>query len=112
MTSRKKFDGVPTESMFGDSEVDEMRQTKEPTKKPRSVAAGRCPECSNMRLGVVRQGQHLVWRQHYYITWSGAQVVCRASGVATCVAPERVSEHYRNETVALLCPHTRKERRL
>lgn len=107
--TKRKFDGVPTESMFDDESVEDMRQEKVREKRPRTIASGRCPECSNARLGVVRQGEHLLWREHYFTTWSGAKQICRASNVATCVAPERLSRDY-PQHVALLCPHTRDAR--
>lgn len=107
--AKRKFDDVPTESMLADSEVEAMRSHPERVKRPPTVASGRCPECSNGRLGVVRQGGHLLWREHYYTTWSGARQLCRASNVATCVAPERVSRDYPMH-VALLCEHTKAER--
>lgn len=104
---KRKFDDVPTDSMFGDDELDAMRQHPEPVKRPRTVASGRCPECSGQRVGVVRQGEHLVWREHMYTTWGGSRQLCRASNVATCVAPERLSRDYPMH-VALLCEHTKK----
>lgn len=55
---------------------------------PRASAVGKCPECHKAKVGLLRQGNHLVWREHRYSTWSGAPMVCRASGVALCVAPE------------------------
>lgn len=103
---KRKFDGVPTESMFEDADLDAMRKHPEPTKRPRTVASGRCPECSNGRVGAVRQGEHVLWREHYYTTWAGTRQLCRASNVATCVAPERFSRDYPYH-VALLCEHTK-----
>lgn len=109
MPRRKgKFDDVPTEPMFDMAPVEDHAEKQ---KTVRSVASGRCPECRNLKLGVVRQGKHLVWREHTYTTWSGARIVCRASGVATCVAPERFAGDLPMH-VAVLCPHTREERRL
>jgi hypothetical protein len=107
--AKRKFDDVPTESMFDDAAVESMRDEKTRPDRPKTIASGRCPECHNGRLGVVRQGEHLLWREHTYTTWSGARLTCRASGVATCVAPERVSRDYPMH-IAILCPHTRDAR--
>lgn len=107
--ARRKFDDIPTESMFSDDEVAGLKEDKPKPERARTIASGRCPECSNMRLGVVRQGDHLLWRVHTYTTWSGAKLTCRASGVATCVAPERYSADYPYH-VAVLCPHTKEGR--
>lgn len=104
---KRKFDDVPTESMF---DAEHYRSSPERPKRPRTIASGRCPECiGGTRVGVVRQGEHLLWREHYYTTWSGARQLCRASGVATCIAPERVSGDYPAH-VALLCPHAKEGR--
>jgi hypothetical protein len=103
---RGKFDEVPTESMFSDDQLEPMKRERQAPQKVRTIASGRCPECHNGRLGVVRQGEHLMWRQHYYITYSGARLICQASGVATCVAPERKTRDF-PQHVALLCPHTK-----
>jgi hypothetical protein len=103
---KRKFDDVPTEPLF-DMEATEDHSEKQ--KRVKSVASGRCPECKNLKLGVVRQGEHLLWREHTYTTWSGARITCRASLIATCVAPERIAGDLPMH-VAVLCPHTRDER--
>lgn len=57
---------------------------------PKAVTSATCPECGGVRdVGLLRSGQHLVWREHTCRTWSGAALPCRASGVAVCVAPAK-----------------------
>jgi hypothetical protein len=56
---------------------------------PKSVAQGCCPLCMKAKIGLLAQGPHVVWRPHYYRTWKNAPVLCSASYVAVCVAPER-----------------------
>lgn len=56
----------------------------------RAVTSATCPSCHrNTDVGLVRSGTHLVYREHLYPTWSGAQMTCRASGVAACMLPVR-----------------------
>lgn len=55
----------------------------------RSVAWGNCPGCRKGRIGIVRGVFHLMWREHTYPTWSGAHILCPASGVPVCQLTER-----------------------
>ena len=54
-----------------------------------SVTFGTCPgHASNGRqTGLVRQGDHLVWRLHEKATQSGARMQCTVSGATLCTAP-------------------------
>lgn len=56
---------------------------------PRSVTFSDCPKCANLRVGLVRTGNHLVWREHTYTTWGGTSRPCTASGVAVCSLPDK-----------------------
>lgn len=75
----------------------------EAVRRPRSVAWGNCPGCRKGRVGVVRAGAHLAWREHTYTTWGGHRMTCVASGVAVCQATER----HPTELIAgrVTCPH-------
>lgn len=81
-----KFKDVPTIPLFSVEQLAPARDER--PKRPRSVAMGNCPMCSKNPVGLVRQGDHLVWRSHFYTTWGGAARQCQASNVAICVAPE------------------------
>lgn len=77
---------------------------------PRSVAQARCPSCNrstqagDIKLtGLVRQGTHLVWRDHDVVTWGGAKLPCPASGTAVCTNPARSAAY----VDAVRCPHQR-----
>lgn len=55
----------------------------------RSVARAMCPQCATDKpTGLIRQGQHLVWRLHTRTLGSGARLECPSAGVPICqVAP-------------------------
>lgn len=102
--SRGKFDNVPTESLFSDGEIASYRQSKssKPAVRPvRSVAQGNCPECTKNPVGLIRQGEHLYWRQHYVTTWRGTPMLCRAANVSLCVAPDKPQSGITTH----MCPH-------
>lgn len=71
----------------------------------RSVRMGKCPYCTVRLMGVIPQGEHYVWRPHSIITWGGARIACRASGVAVCLAPERIPLVPGSP---IKCPHDRR----
>ena len=51
----------------------------------RAVTSALCPECTRDRpVGLLRQGEHLVWRSHDHVTWGGIRTPCRASGAPVC----------------------------
>lgn len=82
-------DAHGTPPMF---EAPEQGRHKVRLPEVRSVAWGNCPCCHAgpvKPVGLVRQGDHLVWRGHDYATWSGARVQCPASWVALCNLPQR-----------------------
>lgn len=88
MAAKRRHADIPTLPMFPMTAV--TKSAGEKPKRVRSVAFGQCPECrAHERVGLVRTASHLVWRQHFYRTHSGAQMPCRASGVAVCQAPPR-----------------------
>lgn len=76
---------IPTIELF---DAEGFRQEKQRPEYTKSVAQGKCPKCTKAKIGLVRQGEHLVWRHHTYRTWQNAPVECPASGVAVCVLPE------------------------
>jgi hypothetical protein len=66
------------------------RSKKRRTPSPRSVTRAKCPKClTAMPVGLIRVGEHLVWREHYITTWGGARRPCPASGVAVCALPPK-----------------------
>lgn len=80
------------------------RASSEPRpSSPPSVAWGNCPRCRKGRVGVLRAGSHLVWREHTYATWGGARMTCAASGVPVCQATERPPTVLVKGRV--MCPH-------
>lgn len=55
----------------------------------KTAAALRCPECVAFRAtGLVRQGDHLVWRVHSRRVGKHL-VMCKASGTRLCEVPDR-----------------------
>jgi hypothetical protein len=54
----------------------------------RAATWGKCPECANERkIGLLLQGEHLVWREHWLRTWGSLLRQCHASGTRLCQAP-------------------------
>jgi hypothetical protein len=56
-----------------------------------SVTFGSCPSHASdgRQTGLVRQGDHLVWRLHDKVTLSGTRMHCSASGATLCTVPAR-----------------------
>ena len=102
-----KSDPFGTEELFpatlGQTETEGSEERRKPV---RSLRQGKCPCCTANRTGLVLVGDHLVWRWHTYVTWSGTRLLCRASGVAVCVAPER---NPINPTDPARCAHRGRE---
>jgi hypothetical protein len=93
VSPKGKFDDVPTEPMFDMEPVTKSttQQGDIAKAKPlRTIARGRCSHCLAASVGLVRVGDHLVWRNHTKKTYSDANIPCRASSVRLCVAPARV----------------------
>lgn len=83
---------------------------RERQKPARSIAQARCPSCNRSTTsgekkltGLVRQGTHLVWREHDVVTWGGAKLPCPASGTAVCTNPAKSMPYVE----AVRCPHQR-----
>lgn len=57
--------------------------------RPEHVAGWtRCPSCiGHDRVALVLSGSHLHYREHTYVTYSGAKMTCAASSVTLCVLP-------------------------
>lgn len=89
--ARDKYDPADDhEPMFEVTPV--MRGYSEPrrTTYVRAVDHAFCPECrSDRRIGLLLQGQHLVWRVHEKVTMSGARMQCGASGAPVCTTRPR-----------------------
>lgn len=72
-------------------------RTAERSRTQRPAGHGPCPCCLGEKIAVIRAGQHLLWREHTYRTYSGAPITCAASLAGLCNAPPRSGD--------LRCPH-------
>lgn len=64
---------------------------------------GKCPRCLAMKVGLMKQGDHLVWKEHSFATYGRARFTCEASGQRVCDMPEgQPSLHY-DESLKCLC---------
>ena len=59
----------------------------------KSVEFGLCPghvgDGTGRGTGLVRQGEHLVWRVHHIRTFGGATLDCPSSGQPVCTSPSK-----------------------
>lgn len=91
--ARKGDDPYGTDLMFEVAKPVAMRGEGSRAKAPRSAEFAYCPSCHPTdrkglkRTGLIRQGAHLVWRQHNLVTWSGGRRPCISSGVPVCQHP-------------------------
>ena len=70
----------------------------------RSVGYAGCPKCLNDKVGLVRQGSHLAFKDHYVATWGGAARQCGAGGRRLCDLPARdVTAHTGLSTPVCIC---------
>lgn len=66
------------------------RQVVESKRKANpGVAWAPCPDCTHLGAALVREGDHLVWREHWVKTYGNATRQCRASSQRLCDAPAR-----------------------
>jgi hypothetical protein len=87
--SPKKYD--PSKHHDALLDLPERARGQERKKYLKSSAQGNCSDCATQKkIGLVRQGEHIVWRQHWIKTWGNAVRQCRASGAPVCEAPARV----------------------
>ena len=58
----------------------------EPKQRLRTIVSGKCPACVNQgkKVGLVRDGQHLIWRVHWVKTFGSTSRPCHASGAPLC----------------------------
>lgn len=79
---------------------------KEPQRRQRTAAYGSCPNCSNEKVGLVHStdAQHLIWRDHYLITFNGTHLQCRSGAQHLCAAPAMDVTGYTTP----FCPHERR----
>lgn len=63
------------------------------TKPP--VAYAKCSKhIGEKRTGLQRTARHLVYRQHWIVTWNGSKIPCPSSGVALCDLPDATGEQF------------------
>lgn len=105
MTRKKKVEPVvfnepPIPDIFADLEAQTAKRGtyKEGEGKRRSVEFGACPLCSIRRIGLVRQGEHLAWREHTFQTHGGLSLQCSATGQHLCDLPGRDVSDFTGET--------------
>lgn len=60
---------------------------KAPEQRP--VGTAGCPQCMNERVGFVRQGAHVAYKDHWVSTWGGSSRQCTAGGQRLCDLPPR-----------------------
>jgi Zn ribbon nucleic-acid-binding protein len=103
---RAKFEHVDTIELFSAeayTRADPTTGERMKNTTQRAIAYGNCPSCTKRPAAVVSQGQHWVWRTHYFLTWGRERRMCRASNVAVCVAPEPAGNSHAGTPV--MCPH-------
>jgi len=94
---RRRHDDVPTVPIdalldLGQAgvHVDRRAAAGEGGQAAKTVARGRCPLHAHHALtSVVRDGDHLAWREHTFRTWSGAPFTCAGSLQRLCAQPSR-----------------------
>lgn len=72
----------------------------------RAVAYTACPDCMNKKVALVSTNGHLLYREHWKATFSGAQMQCRASWSRICDNPPgglTVNGH--GERTSVYCSH-------
>lgn len=88
MRSSGKFDGIETLPLFKMAKAKANRG--ESAKRVAVAGWVTCPRCRpNDRTAVIRDGAHLVYRQHTYQTWSGNKIECQASHQRLCTLPPK-----------------------
>ncbi|NAE18326.1 hypothetical protein [Enterococcus hirae] len=113
MPTNKKYSDIPTIPLFDLSDIPPaFTADRSETSTPRNVTSAPCPSCTQGGhgpgglVGLIRQGEHLLWREHTYPTWSGARLTCRASGVAVCeLAPRAGWDGEREGKKPARCAH-------
>lgn len=100
---KRKFAEIPTEPLFDMKPSPKRRSGGETSKRPAVLGWTRCPECvGRERVAVIGTGTHHVYRPHDYVTWSGARLECRASGVPLC---QLKPKPYRGDRALNGCHH-------
>lgn len=79
----------PDQPSIFDGLEGQMRSYVERPKPLKAVAHGSCPRCTTERVGLVIQGGHLVWKDHYVATWGSVSRPCVAGGIRLCDEPAR-----------------------
>lgn len=102
---RRKFAEVPTIELFSPDATALSHSTVESPKRrpPKPAAHGNCPNCSTTAVRLLLSHHHLVWSDHYYVTWGGTTRPCLSSGVYLCEAPEPANAPY--GAAPIECPH-------
>lgn len=70
----------------------------------KATTHGACPKCLADKVGLVIQGGHLVWKDHYVSTWGGTSRQCVGGGQRLCDLPARdVRSHTGLKTPHCIC---------
>ena len=77
----------PIDVFAGLVEVTKKKKPKE--EQQRSITFGGCPTCSANRVGLVRQGVHLAWRDHTRRTHGDISMQCPSVGQRLCEVAAR-----------------------
>lgn len=64
---------------------------------------GKCPKCSALKVALMKQGDHLVWKEHTFATYGKARFTCAASGQRLCDLPEGEPALHYGEPMACTC---------
>lgn len=92
-----------SDDLFAGLDIPSRGGMERPT-PARAVAWGGCPACLNSKVGLVRLTGHLVWKDHYRTTFSGARMQCQVGGQHLCELPAR--DVMRSTGIATpTCPH-------
>lgn len=67
----------------------EVTKKKPKRDEQRSLTFGGCPTCSATKVGLVRQGAHLAWRDHNRRTHGDISMQCPSVGQRLCDMPAR-----------------------
>jgi hypothetical protein len=86
MTGRRGPKDIPQDGLFGVPTDPRITGTRPVTpERPKTIRTARCPQCRlsagvDGRVGVIRDGDLEVFREHDKFTAGGARIRCNGSG--------------------------------